>query len=230
MLPRAYACPVPVPALAALDPPPPRRHARAMRLAAAALAALITTGCGARSGLPEDGPRGGGILLTQGALSRWVTPVAGAADVIAFYDYTSSSGHTGFEALGESELFFYRAASTGVVSLVIESGIDQDSSGLAQPVGRVQQQITGLPDGVTVAVADDDPTEFFMDSSTSARGVWRFQDNTDGGALSGFPVPGSWTVQITADFIEGITAWRFFGPEEIALDLTMPVTLTAYDD
>ena len=193
------------------------------------LLALFAAGCGARSSLPEGGPRGGGLLLTQGTLTRWVTPVEGDGSVVAFYDYFSSSGHTGLEALQKSELYFYTDVKTGVVSLVTEHGIDMDTSGIDQPPGKVDQEITGLPDGVTVAVSDD-ATELVMDSPTSAKGTWTFNQNTDGGALEGLPVPGSWAVTITSDFIEGIDAWRFFGPEEIPLDLTLPVTLTAYED
>jgi hypothetical protein len=196
-------------------------------------AALLSAGCGARSSLPEGGPAdippGGGLLLTQGTLTKWVSPVDRDRDVVAFYDYTSDSGHTGFEALEKSELFFYSDTTTGIVSLVTEHGIDQNSSGLAQPEGLVDQTFSGLPDGVTIAVADDNSMEFFMPSPTTAQGKWQFDLNTDGGALTGFPVPGSWSVKITADFIEGIDAWRFFGPEEIPLDLTEPVTLTAYE-
>jgi hypothetical protein len=198
------------------------------------LLALSAAGCGARSSLPEDqSPTlAGGLRLTQGTLTKSVSPVDRDGSVVAFYDYFSSSGHTGFEAPEKSELYFYRDTSTGILSLVTEHGIDVDTTGVSQPPGEVDQAFTGLPDGVTVAVSDDDkdPVEFVMDSPTIAQGTWTFNQNTDGGALSGFPFPGSWSVEVTSNFIEGIDAWRFFGPEEIPLDLTLPVTLTAYED
>jgi hypothetical protein len=201
-----------------------------MRSPGLVVLALLAAGCGARSSLPEGGPPGGGLLLTQGTLHRWVSPVDGDRSVVAFYDYFSSSGHTGFEALGKSELYFYRDTTSGVVSLVTEHGIDLDTTGMDQPASVVDQEITGLPPGVTVAVSDDDAAEFSMDSPTSARGAWGFHHNTDGGALSGFPLPGSWSVEVSSQFVMGIEAWRFFGPEEIPLDLTETVTLTAFDD
>lgn len=167
-------------------------------------------------------------MLTQGTLSRAVTPVAGSGDVVSFYAYTSASAHTGFEALGKSELFLYSDPS-GVVSLVTEHGIDNDTTGITQPESRVDQRFEGLPPGVTVAIADDDPTEFFMDSETTAQGKWHFNGNTDGGVLSGLPLPGSWSVTITPSFLMGIDTWRFIDSDgqEIPLDLTQPATLTA---
>jgi hypothetical protein len=205
--------------------------------------AVLAAGCGARSSLPEPGTTpdggtvpdggvsGGGIILTQGSLTQMVSPVQGDTDVVSFYDYFSSSGHTGFEAVGKSELFFYEDTTTGIVSLVTEHGIDQTTTGQVQPAGKVDQTFTGLPPEVTVAVSDDNsPMELVMGSPGSAQGTWGFNGNTDGGALTGFPLPGSWTVVVTSDFIQGIDTWRFFGPEEIPLDLTEPVTLTAFQD
>jgi hypothetical protein len=205
-----------------------------------ALLAVPALGCGARSSLssplasePGTGGTGGAptipsnIVLTQGGMTQQVQPIERSEDVVSFYGYASSSAHTGFEALGKSELFFYVDTTSGVLSLVTEHGIDINSSGQAQPMSSVDQELTGLPLGVTVAIADDTPMEFSLDSPTSARGAWNFNQNTDGGVLSGFPLPGSWAVTITSDFIVGIDTWRFFGPEEIPLDLTQPVTLTS---
>jgi cysteine-rich repeat protein len=222
-----------------------------MRPRHAALLLLFgTTGCGARSSLLDVAPGACGdghvdpgeqcdlgegnrdspaILLRQGMLSQAVVPIDRAKDVVSFYDYTSSSGHTGFEAVGKSELFLYRDTGTGVMTLVTEHGIDQNSSGQNQPMGQVVQHIAGLPAGVSVAVADDDSTEFFMTSATTAEGNWTFNLNTDGGALSGLPLPGTWTVTVDSQFLVGIDTWRFLDPDEIPLDLTETAVLIASD-
>lgn len=217
----------------------------------AALAVLSLAGCGARSSLPEVGPGecGNGkldpgeqcdegprnedrpaVLLTQGELSRWVKPIDRKGDVFTFYQYTSKSGHTGFEEVNASQLFLYRDIDTGVMSLVSEHGIDIDSTGIEQPVSRVVQRFSGLPGGVTVGFADDGPEEFEMDSKTTAKADWNFNTNTDGAALSGLPLPGNWSIDVDTEFIEGVDRWRFLDGREIPLAMDETATLTAFDE
>jgi cysteine-rich repeat protein len=223
-----------------------------MRPLAAALAwtaLLALAGCGARSSLPEpecgdghvdhgeecdlgdgNGDRSA-VLLTQGALSQWVKLVERAADVGAFYGYASASGHTGFEVLRQSELFLFRDLTTGTITLITEHGIDIDSSGMSQPMSQVKQHITGLPAGVTVAFSDDTKSEFFMDTPTSAQGDWTFNQNTDGGGLSGLPLPGTWSIDVAPEFISGIDGWRYIDGDgtPITLDPKSTATLTAFE-
>jgi len=175
------------------------------------------------------------ILLQQGTLARWVAPVDRSQDFKAFYDLSSASGHTGFEALQKSQLYFYRDVSTGVLTLVTQHGIDVDASGMDQPKSSVVQHFFGLPPALSVALVDDTPSEFFLDSSTSATGDWTFNGNSDGGALSGFPLPGSWSVDVVPTFTSGIDGWRYFdgalassATEEIPLALTATARLTAF--
>jgi hypothetical protein len=211
---------------------------RELRRSLHLLLALFACGCGARSTLPAPSAGAGGsggtpdigsLVLTQGTLSRQVAPLERDGDVVSFYSYTSSSGHTGFEALGKSQLLLYRDTTAGVVSLVTEHGIDIDATGMSQPESQVNQHFTGLPAGVTIALADDDPSEFFMPSDATAEGKWHFHQNTDGGVLSGLPLPGSWSIAVSSEFLSGIDSWRFIDEsgEEIPLDLTETVTLTA---
>ncbi len=176
------------------------------------------------------------ILLQQGSLSRWVAPVDRAQDFVSFYSFSSASGHTGFEALQKSQIYFYRDVTTGVLTLVSQHGIDADSSGQTQPKSQVIEHFLGIPPQVTVALTDDMPSEFFFDSPTSVTGDWSFNGNSDGGALSGFPLPGSWSVDVAPTFSTGIDGWRYFDgvspaptTTEIPLTLTTTATLTAFE-
>src|SRR5262249_30216268 len=64
-----------------------------------------------------------------------------------------------------------------------------------------------------------------------AQGNWHFQNNSDGGVLSGFPLPGSWSVTVTPTFDPFITDFSFINGNDalVPLKLTLPVTLTAFD-
>lgn len=169
------------------------------------------------------------LVLTQGSLSRGVRPLDRAKSVAAFYAYSSASGHTGLEASGESRLWLYRDTTTGALSLVIEHGIDEDATGVAQPDAAVQMTLSHLPSGAFVSVSDDGSDELFTSGST-ATGDWTFRDNTDGGAISGLPFPGSWTIDVSARFVAGIDDWRYVDGDlsRVALDRAAPAHLTAY--
>jgi cysteine-rich repeat protein len=216
-----------------------------------ALAVLLATGgCGARSALPEPfiGPCGDGhldpgeqcdlgadnvdrpaILLKQGAFSTGVRPIDRASSVVAFYNYSSASGHTGFEALGKSQLLLYRDVTTSLMTLITQHGIDGDGGGPKQQPSHVVQHLAGLPAGVGVAFADDDGGEFHLGAPGAAEGDWKFHQNTDGGGLSGLPLPGTWTVTVDSVFDVGIDTWRFLDPDEIPLTLTETAVLIASD-
>ena len=176
------------------------------------------------------------ILLQQGDLARWVAPVDRSQDFASFYGLSSASGHTGFEALQKSQIYFYRDVGSGVLTLVSQHGIDADATGMQQPKSSVGQRFLGLPPQLSVALADDKSSEFFLDSPTSATGSWEFEGNSDGGALSGFPLPGSWSVDVVPTFTSGIDAWRYFdgaltssATEEIPLALAATARLTAFE-
>jgi cysteine-rich repeat protein len=176
------------------------------------------------------------ILLQQGDLARWVAPVDRSQNFESFYALSSASGHTGFEALQKSQLYFYRDVGTAVLTLVTQHGIDADATGMQQPKSSVNQRFLGLPPQLSVALADDKPSEFFLDSEVSATGNWEFEGNSDGGALSGFPLPGSWSVDVVPTFTSGVDTWRYFDgaltsstPAEIPLALTATARLTAFE-
>jgi cysteine-rich repeat protein len=176
------------------------------------------------------------ILLQQGSLARWVAPVDRGQDFKSFYDLSSASGHTGFEALQKSQIYFYRDVTTGILTLVSQHGIDADATGQTQPKSTVVQHFLGLPPSVSIALTDDSASELFFDSPGSVTGDWKFDGNSDGGALSGFPFPGSWSVDVVPTFSAGIDTWRYIdgvltapATTEIPLTLTGTASLTAFE-
>jgi cysteine-rich repeat protein len=180
----------------------------------------------------DDGPANDdrpAILLTQAPIKQGVVPLDRTGDIVSFYNYTSASGHTGLEALRMSELYLHRDVTTGILSLVSEQGIDQQSSGQIQPQSQVRMTFMFLPPEVTVTISDDPVSELVKDSPTSAKGEWDFNGNTDGGALSGLPLPGSWSIDITPDFLDGIDGWSFVDLSMTALVVNKTATLTAFE-
>jgi cysteine-rich repeat protein len=170
------------------------------------------------------------FLLTQGELSRVVMPVVSQASVKDFYAYHSASSHTGFEAAGESRIYLYRDPISQALSLVTHHGIDIDTTGLDQPKAKVVQAFLHLPSEVFVAISDDDDSEFVKDSPSTARGDWSFHHNTDGGALSGLPSPGAWSIDVEPAFSQGVDAWAYVdGDGALAsLDTSATATITSF--
>lgn len=171
-------------------------------------------------------------LLTQSGFSAAVLPTERGADIKTFYSYKSASSHTGFEAVAESRLYLYRDTSGSGLHLVTHHGIDIDATGLSQPESNVRQRFEHLPAGSYVSISDDFDSEFEKDSNTTAQGNWNFNKNTDGGALSSLPAPGSWSIDISSEFSEGITAWNYVNKnsELIPLIPEAMATLTSYQN
>lgn len=149
------------------------------------------------------------FLLIQGSLIRPVTPVARPEPLASFYDYFSSSAHTGFEAAATSRFFLYHDASNGQLGLVTLHGIDKKTSGQEQPDASVTQSFLGLPTSAVVVTQDDTKQEFQLVEPTKAVGDWEFHNNSDGGALSGFPYPGAFVIEISSNFISGVDTWQY---------------------
>jgi cysteine-rich repeat protein len=162
-----------------------------------------------------------------------VKPHSKAQSATSFYNFFSNSGHTGFEAAGASRLYFYRNTTNSVLSLVVHHSIDRDSSGIATPQSFAEFNFTGLPTSTFVALADDSPQEFNkpFNDPTRARGNWGFLDNTDGGVLANWPIPGNWKATLNAQWGGAPLVWEFmdgatqsFAP----LDLASPLVLEAF--
>jgi cysteine-rich repeat protein len=171
------------------------------------------------------------FLVTQGGSSASVVPVDRVVSAPTFYGLSSASSHTGLEVLSTSRVYLYRDTTTGILSLVIHHGIDRDTSGQTQPSGRVVFDITSLPVPTVVAVTDDSAPEFFKGSPISAHGAWDFQNNSDGGVLSGFPMPANWSITIAPQFQQGIAFWQYVDGSLRTLDLALAaaMTITALD-
>lgn len=182
----------------------------------------------------DEGPANGdrpAYQLTQGALQRAVTPYTQAADIGTFYGYHSASAHTGLEAVYASRLLLYRNRLDGALGLVTLHGIDLDATGISQGKSRVWQNFWGVPGSVWVAVSDDPPeNELHQEAAGLFHGDWHFDDNTDGGALAGLPAPGAFSIDVLSGFERGVQRWDYVDDSAgaIALDLTVPVNLTAF--
>jgi cysteine-rich repeat protein len=170
------------------------------------------------------------LQLTQGTLVTAVPPLDNAQSAFTFYNYFSSSGHTGFEQVNRAEIFFYRNTGNSALSLLLEQGIDFDTSMVSQPNGHTILDLGGLPMS-TAVVLSDDTGELVKPTSTSAHGDWTFNNNSDGGVIAGFPLPGNWTVTVNAQFIQGISGWVYVKKDgtPVALQLGAPVVLQAFD-
>lgn len=168
--------------------------------------------------------------MAQGAFAFGAVPVQKPQSGTAFYNYFSASGHTGFESLNGSVAFFYRNSQNSVLSLILEHGIDFDTSMQSQPASEVIMDLTGLPTSFFIALADDQ-NEVLKQGATGVHADWKFQNNADGAVLSGFPLPGNWSVTIIPKFVQGITTWSWVRPDGslAPLDLNTPIVLTAFD-
>jgi cysteine-rich repeat protein len=100
-----------------------------------------------------------------------------------------------------------------------------------QPQGKAVIAFTGLPATAVVAVADDSPNELFKTSPIAATGDWSFQNNADGGVLSGLPIPGVWSINLDPTFSAAITSWAYVDGDDSlqGLALDEPVTLKAFN-
>jgi cysteine-rich repeat protein len=172
------------------------------------------------------------FLISQPSGTRIGTnPLVRKESSATFYDYFSASSHTGLEKVGESRIYLYADATTGRLSLVLTHGIDIDTTGIDQPPSSVEMDITGLPPGFTIDLADDNSSEFFATSATTAAGRWTFNMNSDGGVLGGLPFPGAWAITVTPRFKSGITTWGWVRDDlqRLPLDMTQPITIQAFD-
>ena len=197
-------------------------------------------GDGVRAGheASDLGPANGdtpAFRITQPSGTRIGTDaLVRSGTVQRFYGYSSASSHTGLEVVSESRIYLYADSGTGRLCLVTTHGIDfLGGSTPRQPPSTVEFDITGLPAGVGVDVADDTPGEFFLGPSGSgtAFGRWTFDANSDGGALGPLPFPGHWRITVTPRFMTGISTWGWVRDDgvRIALDMTQPITIEALD-
>jgi cysteine-rich repeat protein len=159
----------------------------------------------------DDGPKNtdtSALLLLVNGAAIPVTPLDRSGTAQSFYNYFSASSHTGFEEVGASRIMLHRNVNTGQMSLVLHHGIDFNTSGQQQPSGKVQMKISG-PESMFVIFADDNQQELSMVGPGTVSGNWTFTNNSDGGILGGFPLPGDWNLDISPFFQQGIQSWAF---------------------
>jgi len=180
---------------------------------------------------PENGEKPAFLVTQPSGTSIGTNPIYRAKSAASFYDYRSASSHTGLEQVGESRIYLYVDTTSGRLSLVLTHGIDYDSSGLSQPPAQVQFDVAGIPTGFSIDIRDDDVSEFFETSPTSAAGRWKFDRNSDGGVLGGLPFPGVWKITVTPKFLTGLTTWGFVRDDlkRIPLVMTETITIQAFD-
>lgn len=159
------------------------------------------------------------LALLDGKTIQPIKPVVRNTTATAFYGYGSASAHTGFEAVTRSNLFLYGSSLSSGLSLFTIHGIDKNSSGLSDGKCEVQQTFSGLPPGTSVVLTDDDPKEFQLGATGTAIGDWGYEDNTDGGVLTGLPFPGNWSVRVDSAFIQGVDEWVYVDGDGAPLPL-----------
>src|SRR5262249_53162370 len=125
----------------------------------------------------------------------------------------------------ESRTYMYIDGNTGRLHLVVTHGEDNN-----QPSARVNMDISGIPQGFSVDISDD-PGEFVATGATTASGRWMFNSNSDGGVIGGLPFPGTWTIVVAPQFIQGITTWGFVKSnlQRVSLKLNENLTIQAFD-
>lgn len=167
------------------------------------------------------------FTLVQGGFTATLLPLEGTQDVVSFYNYTNFQSNTaeGLEVIGRSILFIYRDVTTGSFSLVmIHSRADGGS-------GSVTFNLSGLPSGVEFQVQDD-PDDIWSLTPPTAQIEWNWQPGfNDGGAIG--PLPESFEITITPQFISGITEWAALSgdpmnPETVLFpSISEPIVLRA---
>ena len=167
------------------------------------------------------------FTIEQGEFSATLMPIRGTQDVASFYNYSNFQSNIGFEVIGRSLLFIYLNETTGEYSLVI---VHSRADGGA---GSVVFTFDGLPQGVQFQVQDD-PDDSWSLTPPTAQVSWNWQPGyNDGGAIG--PLPESFTITITPQFISGITEWAALSGNNDPLNpevtlipsLTEPVTIRA---
>jgi len=160
--------------------------------------------------------------------------------VTEFFNYCSSSAHTGFEQAGRSFFTLHRDIREGQpdeLNLVIGHGVDSDTShcnfdcvlndpdGIddvnwcfdrtengTQGTADVEMSLWNMPSGTSVAVSDDNG-EFKntgCPNGVDFCGDWRFANNTDGGVVAGLPADEQWEICASIDLQQGINQWQYY--------------------
>jgi cysteine-rich repeat protein len=178
---------------------------------------------------PANQERPALVARQLGGPASIVSPFGTTATSSQFYNYYSSSAHTGLEAMLSSRVLLHRDLTTGNLSLVMVHGIDYDTSGQNQPQSKVSFALSGVPTGATVVLSDDGG-ELTATGPGAFQANWSFQSNTDGGVIGTLTFPGDWTILVTPTFTQGIGSWSYVdgSGKFIHLNLTGALALRAF--
>ncbi|RKZ31401.1 hypothetical protein DRQ36_02150 [bacterium] len=154
-----------------------------------------------------------------------------------WFNYYSSSMHTGFEEAYKSKIFFFYNPHTGNMGVLVVHNIDISGTSNA----TCQMFFIGLPDSCVFAVSDD-PSHSHTYSTGRAcgsaqefdlecwpQGGWQWGSNTDGGAM--YLPRAEWKFSIDHYWggTDPITSWWFLsdsgGTTEFPLSMTPGDTL-----
>lgn len=159
----------------------------------------------------DNGPTDAFTLTQPGRPAVVVRPLAQPRSAAAFYRYESVSAHTGLEDVGLANHILYVDGSTGTLSLVFVAGRDGDLGLMPrQPEAAMHLNWSGVP-GAAVVTVSDEAGELRGVGGGRVEGRWSFQDNTDGGAISGLPWEQAWRITAQTLRAEGVTRARFVG-------------------
>jgi len=165
----------------------------------------------------------GYFYIIQGSDTFCVEPyLVDVATESLWFNYTSSSMHTGVEEAYKSKAFFFYNEHTGNMGILVVHNIDVTGTTDA----TCEMYFIDLPPGAALAVSDD-PGEF--DLSAWPQGDWAWWNNTDGGAAYLPRAEWKFAIDHTWGGLDPITSWWFLsgatGGTEIPLSMTLGDTL-----
>ncbi|MDY6952651.1 MAG: hypothetical protein SWE60_14160 [Thermodesulfobacteriota bacterium] len=166
------------------------------------------------------------FTLIQNGVVYLISPIDGDRDVVTFYDYHSSSGHTPFMEDEASKIYLYKETDGEEVSLVMHHASDHGE--LDHYV--IKMDFQGLPEEAYIALSDD-PSSRELNLAAEPEGDWRHIHNSDGGVVSGLPVDRNWSITIVPEFVKGIAKWVYLtqtntGVESIHLDMEKAIRIS----
>ena len=171
----------------------------------------------------------GFYTVSQGETQVTITPLANAADPVAFYKSTNSMSSTGFEKASTAVLFLYKNTVNGQVSLFVILG-----GATGGPAGSTSMTLSGVPAAAVFQVQDDGAGDFretwqLTPPTGSVSWVWN-QGSGDGMVLG--PLGGAFQLSLFPQFTAGITDVKFLygdriAPQTITLNRVDPIIIAA---
>ena len=155
-----------------------------------------------------------------------------------WFDYTSSSIHTGLETAYETHFFFFYNPFTGRIGFVTQHNIDEGGTDDAW----CEMYLDGIPPACSVLVSDDpghshshstgrpcgSAQEFDLDCYP--QGGWEWYNNTDGGAMT---IPRSewrFTIRVTFGGTDPIHTMWFLSGDDGSDRIYLDTVITGQED